>query len=151
MIELSNLKNTTLKRSVGKRRGRGPGSGNGKTSGRGEKGAGSRSGWTARMGYEGGQLRLYCKLPHKGFSRGRFVKRNVIINLNDIEKHFSDGETVSLSSLHEKGMVPKNIDGGLKVLGSGELSKNVSIEADAFSETAKVKLDKKKIKYTVSG
>lgn len=149
MIELSNLKNTTLKRTQGKRRGRGPGSGNGKTSGRGEKGAGSRSGWKARMGYEGGQLRLYCKLPHKGFTRGRFTNPGVIINLDDIEKYFEDGETVSLSTLHEKGMAPKNVGGGLKILGNGELSKKVNIEANAFSETAKAKLDKKKIKYKV--
>lgn len=149
MIELSTLKNTTLKRSKEKRRGRGPGSGNGKTSGRGEKGSGSRSGWTSRMGYEGGQLRMYCKLPHKGFTRGRFIKENVVINLDDIEKSFNDGETVNLTSLHEKGMAPKNVSGGLKILGNGELSKKVNIEANAFSETAKAKLDKKKIKYKV--
>lgn len=149
MIELHNLKNTTLKRVQAKRRGRGPGSGNGKTSGRGEKGAGSRSGWKSRMGYEGGQLRLYCKLPHKGFTRGRFFKLNIIINLNDIQKFFNEGETVNLATLHEKGMVPKNIEGGLKVLGNGELSKKVNIEAMAFSESAKAKLDMKKINYKV--
>jgi len=149
MIELNNLKNVSLKRKQGKRRGRGPGSGNGKTSGRGEKGAGSRSGWTSRLGYEGGQLRLYCKLPHKGFTRGRFEKLSIIINLNDIEKFFKDGETVSLTTLHEKGMVPKNIDGGLKVLGTGEISKKVIIEAQAFSESARAKLEKSKIKFKV--
>ena len=149
MIELNNLKNVTLKRKQGKRRGRGPGSGNGKTSGRGEKGAGSRSGWTSRLGYEGGQLRLYCKLPHKGFTRGRFEKLNIIINLSDIEKFFNDGETVSLTTLHERGMVPKNIDGGLKVLGTGEISKKVIIEAQAFSESARAKLEKSKITFKV--
>lgn len=149
MIELNGLKNTTLVRKKEKRRGRGPGSGNGKTSGRGEKGAGSRSGWTSRAGYEGGQLRLFCKLPHKGFTRGRFEKQVIIINLDDIEKSFNDGETVNLATLHEKGMVPKNIDGGLKVLGNGELTKKVIIEAQAFSESARTKLDKSKINYKV--
>jgi large subunit ribosomal protein L15 len=149
MIELSNLKNTSKTKPNVKRVGRGPGSGRGKTSGRGEKGAGSRSGYRRRYGYEGGQMRIFKKLPHKGFTRGRFDKIRVIVNLDDIQKFFNDGETVNLQTIYEKGLAPKNADGGLKILGNGELSKKVIIEANAISESVKAKLDEKKISYKI--
>lgn len=149
MIGLNNLRNASRVKKNVKRVGRGPGSGRGKTSGRGQKGAGSRSGYRRRFGYEGGQMRLYCKLPHKGFTRGRFIKPHLILNLDDIERHFNNGEIVSLNSLYEKGMASKNILGGLKILGVGELSKKVEIEATAFSKKAIEKLESKKITYRI--
>ena len=150
MIELNNLRNTHRKKEKVQRVGRGPGSGRGKTSCRGQKGAGSRSGYKRRYGYEGGQLRLFCKLPHRGFTRGRYFKPHFILNLRDIEKYFSDGDMVNLASLYEKKMVSKkNLIGALKILGVGELTKKVTIEANNFSALAKTKLDEKNISYKV--
>lgn len=149
MIGLNNLKNSSRGKDKVQRVGRGPGSGRGKTSCRGQKGAGSRSGYKRRYGYEGGQMRLYCKLPHKGFSRGRFIKPHFILNLDDIERIYSDGETVSLKTLYEKGLTSKFVLGGLKILGDGDLSKNVVIEAKAFSKKAMEKLESKKISYKI--
>ena len=150
MIELNNLKNASRGNAKVQRKGRGPGSGRGKTSCRGQKGAGARSGSKRRYGYEGGQMRLFCKLPHRGFTRGRFIKEHVIMNLCDIDKFFNDGDTVNLASLYEKGLVPKEVLGGLKILGVGDITKkDLIIEARGFSESAKAKLDSNKISYKV--
>ena len=151
MFSLNNLKDSkNKKRSNVQRVGRGPGSQRGKTSCRGQKGAGSRSGYKRRYGYEGGQMRLFSKLPHKGFTRGRFLKTHVILNLKDIDRIYKDGETVNLSSLYEKGCISKKISGGLRILGDGDIvSKKVTIEAHFFSKKAKSKLDDKKIIYKV--
>lgn len=149
MIELNNLMDISRYKPNVQRIGRGPSSGRGKTSGRGNKGSGSRSGYTRRYGYEGGQMRIFRKLPHRGFSRGRFEIPHIIINLNDIENFFKDGETVSLQTMYEKGLAPKKVAGGLKILGNGTLTKKVVIEANAISESAKAELDKKKISYKI--
>lgn len=147
-MKLNELKNTHRPYKAPKRRGRGVGSKLGKTSGRGNKGAGSRSGWKARSRYEGGQLPLYRKIPERGFTRGRFLKRFDSINLGDIEILFQDGETVNLVSLREKRFI-KGSSFGLKVLGHGELTKKVTIEANAISASAKEKLDRAGIPCTI--
>lgn len=148
MHTLNTLKNTHAKRQNKKRIGRGHGSGWGKTSGRGHKGAGSRSGYKRRLGYEGGQFRLFMKLPIRGFSNARFRKPLDTVNLDQIEEMFNDGETVSEETLREHGFISGQ-SYGIKVLGNGELTKKVEIEADAFSRSATEKLKKNKIKFSV--
>lgn len=151
MIKLSNLKDTHKKVRLKKRVGRGPGSGCGKTSSRGYNGAGSRSGYTHRYGYEGGQMRLFTKLPIRGFKRGRFAKTILELNLFKINELYKDGETVNLATLHEKGQNPKQSFKFLKILANGEIDKKVSIEAHKFSKGALKKIDAKKITYKQLG
>ena len=120
------------------RKGRGPGSGNGKTAGKGHKGQNARSGGGVRPGFEGGQLPLYRKLPKRGFNN-KFAKVYATINVSDLNK-FEDGATVTLESLVNSGIVRKEYD-GLKVLGNGELSKKLTVEAKVFTATAKEKIE----------
>lgn len=149
MLTLGSLKNTSRPRVQMKRVGRGLGSGLGKTCGRGEKGAGSRSGYKRRYTYEGGQFRTYMKMPIRGFNNAEFRVEYVAVNLADIEKLFKDGDVVNLKTLGERGFV-KGRKLLLKVLGNGNLTKKVTIEADAISETAKEKLQKAKVTYRLS-
>ena len=120
------------------RKGRGPGSGNGKTAGKGHKGQNARSGGGVRPGFEGGQLPLYRKLPKRGF-KNRFAKNYAIVNVADLNR-FNDGDRVTLAALIEAGIVRKELD-GLKVLGNGELTKKITVEAKIFSATAKEKIE----------
>jgi large subunit ribosomal protein L15 len=150
MYNLNDLKNSTKRRKTRRRVGRGIGSGVGKTCGRGEKGAGARSGYKRRLGYEGGQFRLFMKLPIRGFSNANFRKELNCINLDQIEKIFEDGETVNEMTLRERGFFNGKTQ-GLKVLGNGELSKKVIIEADAISTGARDKLQKAKIDFSIRG
>ena len=147
-MKLNELKNSTRPYKQPKRRGRGVGSKLGKTSGRGHKGAGSRSGWKSRARYEGGQMPLYRKIPVRGFTRGRFLRRMDEINLCDIESLYNDGEVVSILTLREKGYL-KGSTFGLKVLGTGELTKKVTIEANAVSESAKEKIERAGLSITI--
>ena len=120
------------------RKGRGPGSGNGKTAGKGHKGQNARSGGGVRPGFEGGQLPLYRKLPKRGF-KNRFAKNYAIVNVADLNR-FNDGDKVNLAVLMEAGIVRKELD-GLKVLGNGEITKKITVEAALFSATAKEKIE----------
>ena len=120
------------------RKGRGPGSGNGKTAGKGHKGQNARSGGGVRPGFEGGQLPLYRKLPKRGF-KNRFAKTYAIVNVADLNR-FNDGDKITLATLIEAGIVRKELD-GLKVLGNGELTKKITVEAKVFSATAKEKIE----------
>jgi large subunit ribosomal protein L15 len=149
MKSLDSLKNVTRFYKGVKRVGRGPGSGKGKTCGRGEKGAGARSGYKRRWGYEGGQFRMFMKLPIRGFSNVRFQKRLHTVNLNQIDTMYEDGEVVSIETLVEKGFI-SGPTYGIKILGHGVLVKNVSIEADAISTGASEKLRQAKIQFTLS-
>lgn len=147
-INLGNLKNSTRGRKQRKRVGRGLGSGLGKTSGRGEKGAGARSGYKRRHGYEGGQFRMFMKMPIRGFSNARFRQSYLPVNLAQIQEMYEDGETVSIETLIEKGFAKgRNIL--VKVLGNGELTKKVKFEVDAISDTAREKLHKAKITFSL--
>ena len=121
------------------RKGRGPGSGNGKTAGKGHKGQNARSGGGVRLGFEGGQLPLYRKLPKRGF-KNRFATHYAIVNVGTLNAKFENGETVTLEALLEKGIISKALD-GLKVLGNGELTKNLTVEAAVFSQSAKEKIE----------
>ena len=120
------------------RKGRGPGSGNGKTAGKGHKGQNARSGGGVRPGFEGGQIPLYRKLPKRGFNN-KFAKHYAIVNVSDLNQ-FNDGATINLAVLMEAGLVTKALD-GLKVLGNGEITKKITVEAKIFSQTAKEKIE----------
>ena len=121
------------------RKGRCPGSGNGKTAGKGHKGQNARSGGGVRPGFEGGQLPLYRKLPKRGFTN-RFATEYAIVNVADLEAKFNDGETVTLEALLERKVIRKAYD-GLKVLGNGQLTKKLNVEAAIFSASAKEKIE----------
>jgi len=150
MLTLGSLKNTTRPRKSVKRVGRGLGSGLGKTCGRGEKGAGARSGYKRRHTYEGGQFRMFMKMPIRGFSNARFGTEYETINLSQINSMFEEGDVVSVDTLKQNGYIKKR-NVLLKVLGNGELKKKVEIEADAFSKSAEEKLNRAKIAFRVSG
>lgn len=147
MITLSTLKNSHRPDKKVQRIGRGTGSGRGKTCGKGHKGDKARRGYKHRYGHEGGQLPLYRKLPCRGMENGRFRSEVFAINLGRLDTAFKDGETISLKSLQEKGIAPRRVPGGLKVLSHGDLKKKVSIEASAFSKAAEEKLKKAGIAY----
>ncbi len=136
---LNNLKPTAGSRVEGKRRCRGEGSGLGKNGGTGHKGQKSRSGGGTRLGFEGGQLPLFRRLPKRGF-KNYGHKEYAIVNL-DVFNLFNDGDTVTITNLIENGIVKKEFD-GLKVLGNGELTKKVTIVASKFSKTAIEKIEK---------
>jgi large subunit ribosomal protein L15 len=133
-MELSNLKPKKGARHAKKRVGRGPGSGHGKTSGRGEKGQKSRSGFSRKLGFEGGQMPLHRRLPKRGFTN-IFKKDYAVINLADLER-FDNGATVDEAALRQAGLV-KGQNDGIKVLGNGKLSKKLTVAATKFSATAK--------------
>ena len=119
---------------VGKRKGRGHGTGNGKTAGRGHKGQGARSGGGVRVGFEGGQMPLSRRIPKRGFNN-IFAKPLEIINLSALNA-FEDGAVVNAEALLEKGILNK-CEYGFKVLGNGKVTKKVTVEASAFSKSAK--------------
>jgi large subunit ribosomal protein L15 len=146
---LSRLKDTSRPPKKVQRIGRGIGSKRGATSGRGGKGDSARQGYSKRFGYEGGQVPLYRKLPIRGFTRGTFVKPSVAVNLATIEAYFEDNEVVSQKTLRERGLIPRRLPGGIKILSNGEITKKVTIEAHAFSETAVKKLQEKNISFKI--
>lgn len=120
------------------RKGRGHGSGNGKTAGRGQKGQGSRSGGGVRPGFEGGQMPLYRRIPKRGFVNIN-SKEIIGINLTSLEV-FDDGTTVDVAALIAAGIV-KNPKDGVKILARGEITKKLTVVANAFSESAKEKIE----------
>ena len=137
-LELSNLRPAEgSKHSDNFRRGRGHGSGNGKTAGKGHKGQKARSG-APRPGFEGGQMPLYRRIPKRGFTC-RNSKNIVGINLSYLER-FDDGATVTVASLVESGIV-KNPRDGVKILGNGELTKKLTVQVNAYSASAKEKIE----------
>ena len=125
-------------RHVAKRKGRGHGTGNGKTAGRGHKGQHARSGGGVRVGFEGGQMPLARRIPKRGFNN-IFAKPFEAVNVSVFEC-FEDGAVVGVEELLAKGILSKG-QYGLKVLGNGELTKKVTIKANAFSEYAKAKIE----------
>ena len=120
------------------RKGRGAGSGNGKTAGKGHKGQNARSGGGVRVGFEGGQLPLYRKLPKRGF-KNRFAVNYAIVNVEALNK-FENGAVVDLEALKAAKLVRKELD-GVKILGNGELTKKLTVKATVFSATAKEKIE----------
>ncbi len=138
-MDLSNLRPAEgSRRSDNFRKGRGHGSGNGKTAGYGHKGQKARSG-APRPGFEGGQMPLYRRLPKRGFTN-RNRKEFAALNVSVLNR-FEDGQTVDIELLLENGVIKETLD-GVKFLGMGELSKKLTVKANAFSESAKEKIEK---------
>ncbi|MCL2050300.1 MAG: 50S ribosomal protein L15 [Lachnospiraceae bacterium] len=135
-LNLSSLKPAKGAKKNSFRKGRGHGSGNGKTAGKGHKGQKARSG-APRIGFEGGQMPLYRRIPKRGF-KNRNYKEIVGINVSVLER-FEDGATVSVETLLATGIVSNPRD-GVKILGNGKLTKKLNVIANAFSETAKEKI-----------
>ena len=139
-LSLNNLhpdKGSTHKK---KRVGRGPGSGLGKTAGRGHKGQKSRSGYSSKAGFEGGQMPLQRRLPKRGFTN-IFKKEWIETSLAKIEENFSAGDEITPEILHERGLI-KKAKHDLVILGTGEISKALTIKAHRFTKTAKEKIEK---------
>ena len=120
-----------------KRLGRGEGSGHGKTSGKGHKGQKARSGGGIRIGFEGGQMPLYRKLPRRGFNNKNFKISYQLVNIGDLDK--LEGDIVNRETLVRAGLIRDN-DQGVKLLGDGEISKAFSVVVNKVSETAKNKI-----------
>ena len=121
------------------RKGRGAGSGNGKTAGKGHKGQKARSGGGVRPGFEGGQMPLARRIPKRGFNN-IFATKYVGINV-DVLNRFEDGSVVDEAAIVKAGLVKKTLD-GIKILGRGELTKNLTVKVTAFSAAAKEKIEK---------
>ena len=137
-MDLSNLSPAAgSKHSDNFRRGRGHGSGNGKTAGKGHKGQKARSG-APRPGFEGGQMPLYRRLPKRGF-KNRNSKEIVAVNISVLE-NFDNDAVVSVDTLIERGIV-KNPRDGVKILGNGELTNKLTVQANAYSASAKEKIE----------
>lgn len=136
-MELFNLRPAEGSTHHDFRRGRGHGSGNGKTAGKGHKGQKARSGGP-RVGFEGGQMPLYRRIPKRGF-KNRNHKEIVAVNVCALER-FEDGATVDVAALIEAGIV-KNPRDGVKVLGNGALTKKLNVKVDAYSASAKEKIE----------
>lgn len=138
-MKLNNITPTEGAFKERKRVGRGTGSGLGKTSGKGHKGQNARSGGGVRVGFEGGQLPLFRRLPKRGFSNAKFKIRYAVINLSDLDK-FAEGTIVTPELLKEMGLIKNSLD-GIKVLGNGKLTKKLTVKANKFSETAKKEIE----------
>jgi large subunit ribosomal protein L15 len=138
-MDLKEIKQTETSRTKRFRVGRGPGSGLGKTCGRGQNGYGSRSGSGGKLGFEGGQMPLYRRLPKKGFTNARFKSTYSILNIRDL-KDFHAGDTVDLESAKSRNLVKKKAS-NLKILGAGELEVKLTVKANRFSETARRKIE----------
>ena len=138
-MDLSNLRPADgSKQSDNFRRGRGHGSGNGKTAGKGHKGQKARSGGGKRPGFEGGQMPLYRRIPKRGFTNRNTVEI-VGINVSALER-FDNDAVVTVETLVEAGLV-KNPRDGVKILGNGELTKKLTVQANAFSAGAAAKIE----------
>ncbi len=136
-MDLSNLKPADGSKHHDFRRGRGHASGNGKTAGKGHKGQKARSG-RPRPGFEGGQMPLYRRIPKRGFTN-RNSRDIVSVNVGKLEK-FDDGAVVTIEALKEAGVIKKPKD-GVKILGKGDLTKKLTVQANAFSAGAAAKIE----------
>jgi len=123
-----------------KRVGRGPGSGLGKTAGRGEKGQKSRSGYSRKIGFEGGQMPLHRRLPKRGFTN-IFKKKWLEVSLAALDKHFNADEEITPELLHNRGII-KKAKHDVVVLGNGEISKPLRVSAHRFTKSAREKIEK---------
>jgi len=132
-----------------KRIGRGPGSGLGKTAGRGEKGQKSRSGYSSKIGFEGGQMPLHRRLPKRGFTN-IFKKEWIEVSLKALDQHFKADEEITPELLHQRGLI-KKARRDVVVLGTGDISKALRISAHRFTKSAREKIEKAGGAATVIG
>ena len=137
-MKLHDLKPAVGATTAPKRLGRGTGSGLGKTSGKGHKGAKARSGGGKRPGFEGGQMPLTMRLPKRGFTN-KWRTEYVAINVDRLEV-FEEGQVVSPVELIEMGII-KKIEDGVKIMGNGELTKKLTVQANKFTASAKEKIE----------
>jgi large subunit ribosomal protein L15 len=140
-MKLHELKNVPGAIHRKKRVGCGEGGGHGKTSGRGGKGQTARSGSSIRPGFEGGQMPLYRKLPHRGFNNANFRTTLAVVNLGDLERLGPDVKEIDATGLAKAGLI-RSGETQVKVLGDGEISRALSVTAARFSESAKAKIEK---------
>jgi large subunit ribosomal protein L15 len=138
-MRLNNLKPRPGAKHRVKRLGCGESSGHGKTSGKGHKGQKARSGGSIRLGFEGGQMPLIRRLPKRGFNNSAFKTQYALVNLDELEV-FDAGSQINEQLLREKGLISGKFD-GLKILGRGEITKKLTVEADKFSESARRKIE----------
>jgi large subunit ribosomal protein L15 len=139
-MRLDNLKPRPGSKRRSKRLGAGDSSGRGKTSGKGEKGQTSRSGGSIRIGFEGGQMPLYRRIPKRGFNNTAFGTALATVNVSQLND-FEDGTEVTPSLLIERGVL-KKLQDGLKILGDGELKRKLTVSAQRFSASARDKIAK---------
>jgi len=141
-MKLNELSASVGANQIAFRKGRGVGSGNGKTGGRGHKGQNSRAGGGVRLGFEGGQMPLFRRIPKRGFNNKNFACKYVEVNVSDLER-FEDGTVVNAALLKELGVISfsKAMD-GIRVLANGELTKKLTVQAAGFSAGAKAKIEK---------
>lgn len=140
-MKLNELKPTPGSRHRRRRVGRGESSGLGKTCGKGHKGQKSRSGASIRPGFEGGQMPLMRRLPKKGFNNAQFKTNYAIVNVQDLEAKFSDGNEVNEETLRACGLV-KGVCDGVKILANGEVTKKLTVSVDKVSAAAREKIEK---------
>lgn len=140
-MKLNELSFVEGARKQRKRVGRGQGSGTGKTSGKGHKGQNARSGGGVRLGFEGGQTPLQRRLPKRGFHNIHRIEY-AIVNVADLEKRFDDNTVIDVELLIKSRLVRKVLNGGVKVLGNGELTKKFTVKAHKFSKSAEAAIVK---------
>ena len=138
-MKLHELKPAEGSKKARRRVGRGIGSGMGKQSTRGAKGQNARTGGGVRPGFEGGQMPLQRRIPKRGFNN-IFAKEIAAVNVSALDKAFEDGAVVDVNALIEKGLVKKALD-GVKILGNGEISKKLTVKVNAYSDSAKQKIE----------
>ena len=139
-ISLNSLRPTKGSTHKKKRVGRGPGSGLGKTAGRGEKGQKSRSGYSRKIGFEGGQMPLHRRLPKRGFTN-IFKKQWIEVRLGALENSFAADDEITPEVLHERGII-KKAKHDIVVLGNGEVTKALKVSAHRFTKSAREKIEK---------
>ena len=139
-MNLADVRAAFIPRKKRKRVGRGHSAGQGKTCGRGHKGQQSRAGGGTRLGFEGGQMPLFRRLPKRGFNNAKFRKVYAIVNVGQLEGAFDAGTTVDAAAIRQARLVNAKT-GPIKILGSGELTKSLDVTADRFSESAKKKIE----------
>ena len=138
-IGLNNLRPAEGSTHKKKRVGRGPGSGLGKTAGRGNKGQKSRSGYSGKVGFEGGQMPLQRRLPKRGFTN-IFKKQWIEVTLSTLEQSFEAGDSITPETMHERGVIAKG-KRDIVVLGTGELTKALTVSAHRFTKGARAKIE----------
>ena len=140
-MNLIEAKRLGLAYTATRRIGRGIGSGSGKTSGRGHKGAKARTGWSRRIGHEGGQMPLYRRIPKRGFNNKDFKKFYTILNVGELND-FQDGAVIDLQAILKAGLASKEKHSEMfKLLGEGELQRRLTVRVDAISAAAKAKIE----------
>ena len=139
-LSLNNLRPAKGSTHKKKRLGRGPGTGLGKTSGRGEKGQKSRSGYSSKIGFEGGQMPLHRRLPKRGFTN-IFKKKWLEVSLEALEKNFGADDEITPEMLHKRGVI-KKAKHDIVVLGTGDISKALKVSAHRFTKSAREKIEK---------